>query len=103
MKPNGCRIPHPEAESIRRQGAVPAESPGTKQHFPIKVQIPLSSLIRLFSPSRTLLPRSLQTIMNRRSLTMVPMTQTVAFTEMITVNPASRSQRERRQPYWPSS
>jgi len=41
-------------------------------------------------------------IMNRRSLTMVHMTQTVAFIEMIMGNPAATSPpREKRPPYWP--
>jgi hypothetical protein len=55
-----------------------------------------------FPPSGTLLPYSLQMIMNRRSLTLVHMTQTVAFTVMIMGNPAAASPpRERRPPYWP--
>jgi len=41
-------------------------------------------------------------IMNRQLLTMVHMTQTVAFTEMIMGNPAAASPpRESRPPYWP--
>jgi hypothetical protein len=59
-------------------------------------------LTPVFSPSGTLLPRSLQMIMNRRLLTMVHMTQTVAFTEMIMGDPAAATPpRQRRPPYWP--
>ena len=37
MEPNGCRIPHPEAEGISGDGAVPAAGSGTKHHFPHRI------------------------------------------------------------------
>ena len=87
---------------------LPPEHPGqdaipvTKQHFRVEVQIFLSAVHRALSPSGTFLPRSPQMIMNRYLLTMVHMTQTVAFTVMIMGNPAAASPpRESRPPYWP--